>query len=121
MALSSLLSSVLDAVSPEAHRAGVTINRACNDGTLLVEGDAAQLRDVFLNLRRMQSRRCKKRPADHRLRADSKPPRRVRVEDRGSASRGEPGQDFRPVLHDRERGTGIGLVAVYRDGQIHNA
>ena len=35
---------------PEAQRAGVKIDRGCSDGMLLVEGDAAQLRDAFLNL-----------------------------------------------------------------------
>src|SRR5688572_19966492 len=43
--IAPLVASVLDAVQPEAHRAGVSISRGCTDGGLLVAGDAAQLRD----------------------------------------------------------------------------
>ena len=84
MALAPLLASVLDAVAPEAQRAGVTIDRACNDGTLLVEGDAAQLRDVFLNL---AQNAIQAMPKGGRLTIDCAPmPNRrvrVRVEDTG--------------------------------------
>ncbi len=50
VAIAPLLSSVLDAVHPEAQRAGVSITRGCADDGLSVEGDAAQLREAFLNL-----------------------------------------------------------------------
>jgi len=39
VAVAPLLASVLDAVRPEAQRAGVTIARGCSDGTLLVQGE----------------------------------------------------------------------------------
>ena len=50
VALGPLLSSVADAVQPEAERAGVTIKRDGASDLLAVDGDAALLREVFLNL-----------------------------------------------------------------------
>jgi signal transduction histidine kinase len=122
VALSALLSSVLDAVSPEAHRAGVTINRGCNDGTLLVEGDAAQLRDVFLNL---AQNAIQAMPKGGRLTINCAPiPNRrvrVRVEDTGVGIAPENlTKIFDLYYTTRERGTGIGLSLVYRTIQIHN-
>jgi signal transduction histidine kinase len=122
VAVAPLLASVLDAVHPEAQRAGVTIARACSDGTLLVAGDAAQLRDVFLNL---AQNAIQAMPKGGRLTIECAPEPnrqvRVRVEDTGAGIAAE----NLPKIFDlyyttRERGTGIGLSLVYRTIQIHN-
>jgi len=122
VALAPLMSSVLDAVQPEAERAGVAIERACQDGTLLVQGDAAQLRDMFLNLAQNAIQAMPKggrltiscAPAPNRL-------VRVRVEDTGVGIAPENlAKIFDLYYTTRERGTGIGLSLVYRMVQIHN-
>jgi signal transduction histidine kinase len=122
VAIAPLLSSVLDAVQPEAQRANVAITRACNDATLLVQGDAAQLRDVFLNL---AQNAIQAMPKGGRLTISctALPNRRirVRVEDTGVGIAPE----NLPKIFDlyyttKERGTGIGLSLVYRMIQIHN-
>jgi len=122
VALAPLLSSVLDAVSPEAQRAGVAVERGCHDGTLLVEGDAAQLRDMFLNL---AQNAIQAMPKGGRLTINcaSMPNRRVRVrvEDTGVGIAPENlAKIFDLYYTTRERGTGIGLSLVYRMVQIHN-
>jgi signal transduction histidine kinase len=122
VAVAPLLSSVLDAVHPEAQRAGVTIARACYDGTLLVEGDAAQLRDVFLNL---AQNAIQAMPKGGRLTIECAPvPNRqvrVRVEDTGVGIAAENlPRIFDLYYTTKDRGTGIGLSLVYRTIQIHN-
>jgi signal transduction histidine kinase len=122
VALAPLLSSVLDAVQPEAQRAGVAITRGCTDGMLLVEGDAAQLRDVFLNL---AQNAIQAMPKGGRLTINCAPlPNRrvrVRVEDTGVGIKPENlAKIFDLYYTTRERGTGIGLSLVYRMIQIHN-
>jgi signal transduction histidine kinase len=120
--MSPLISSVLDAVQPEAQRAGVSITRACTDGTLLVEGDAAQLRDLFLNL---AQNAIQAMPKGGRLTIScaSVPNRRVRVrvEDTGVGIAPENlTKIFDLYYTTKERGTGIGLSLVYRTVQVHN-
>ena len=122
VALAPLMSSVLDAVQPEAQRAGVSIERACQDGTLLVQGDAAQLRDMFLNL---AQNAIQAMPKGGRLTiaCATAPNRlvRVRVEDTGVGIAPENlAKIFDLYYTTRERGTGIGLSLVYRMVQIHN-
>jgi signal transduction histidine kinase len=122
VAIASLLSAVLDSVQPEAQPAGVTLNRGCTDGTLLVEGDAAQLRDVFLNL---AQNAIQAMPKGGRLSIDcsSLPNRRVRVrvEDQGVGIAPENLEKiFELYYTTKERGTGVGLSMVYRTIQIHN-
>ncbi len=122
VAIAPLLSSVIDAVEPEAERAGVTLNRACTDGGLLVEGDAAQLRDAFLNLAQNAIQAMPKggrltigcaSVANRRV--------RVRVEDTGVGIVPENlTKIFDLYFTTRERGTGIGLSLVYRTVQLHN-
>jgi signal transduction histidine kinase len=100
----------------------VTLERACTDETLRVEGDAAQLRDVFLNLAQNAiqampkggrlSIQCAALP-NHRI--------RVRVEDTGVGIAPENLEKiFELYFTTRERGTGVGLSMVYRTIQIHN-
>jgi signal transduction histidine kinase len=122
VAITPLLSSVLDAVHLEAHRAGVSITRGCTDGTLLAEGDAAQLRDVFLNL---AQNAIQAMPKGGRLTITCSPlPNRrvsVRVEDTGVGIAPENlTKIFELYYTTKERGTGVGLSMVYRTVQIHN-
>src|SRR5687767_10892397 len=122
VAISSLLSSVLDAVSPEAQRAGVSITRGCTDGGLLVEGDAAQLRDVFVNL---AQNAIQAMPRGGRLTISCAPVAnhrvRVRVEDTGVGIAPENlTKIFELYYTTKERGTGVGLSMVFRTIQIHN-
>ena len=122
VALAPLLASVAHAVQHEAERAGVTINRACTDGALRVEGDAAQLRDVFLNL---AQNAIQAMPRGGRLTIACAPaPNRrvsVRVEDTGVGIAPENlTKIFELYYTTKERGTGVGLSMVYRTIQIHN-
>ena len=122
VALAPLLSSVLEAMAPEAQRAGVTIERGCQDGTLLAEGDAAQLRDVFLNLAQ-NAIQAMPRGGRLTIACAALPNRRVRVrvEDTGVGIAPENlAKIFDLYYTTRERGTGIGLSLVYRTIQIHN-
>ena len=122
LAVAPLLASVLDAVQPEAQRAGVAIERACSDATLLVEGDGAKLREVFLNLAQNAiqamprggrlTMACSATP-NHRV--------RVRVEDTGVGIAPENlAKIFELFYTTKESGTGFGLPMVYRTIQIHN-
>ena len=122
VAVAPLLSSVLEAVYPEAHLAGVTIARGCSDGTLLVAGDAAQLRDAFLNL---AQNAIQAMPKGGRLTitCSAMPNRRVsvRVEDTGIGIAPENlDKVFELYYTTKERGTGVGLSMVYRTVQVHN-
>lgn len=120
--LAPLVGNVLAAVGPEAERAGVTVHSGCADATLVVEGDAAQLRDVFLNLAQNAIQAMPKGGrlsincvalADRRV--------RVRVEDTGV---GIPPENLERIFElyftTTERGSGMGLALVFRAVQIHN-
>ena len=122
VALAPLVASVALAVEPEAQRAGVTIDRACSDPALLVEGDAAQLRDVFLNL---AQNAIQAMPRGGRLTfacaAAANRRVSVRVEDTGVGIAPENlTKIFELYYTTKERGTGVGLSMVYRTVQIHN-
>jgi signal transduction histidine kinase len=122
VAIAPLVSSVLDAVQPEAQHAGVSITRGCADGGLLVEGDAAQLREAFLNL---AQNAIQAMPKGGRLgiSCTALPNRRVRVrvEDTGVGIAPENlTKIFELYYTTKERGTGVGLSMVYRTVQIHN-
>ena len=122
VAIAPLVSSVLDAVQPEAQHAGVSITRGCADAGLLVEGDAAQLRDAFLNL---AQNAIQAMPKGGRLAIScaALPNRRVRVrvEDTGvGIAPDNLTKIFELYYTTKERGTGVGLSMVYRTIQIHN-
>ena len=122
VAVSPLIASVLDAVNPEAQLAGVAIQRACQDGTLLVEGDAAKLREVFLNLAQ-NAIQAMPRGGRLAISCSSMPNRRVRVrvEDTGVGIAPENlPKIFELYYTTKESGTGVGLSMVYRTIQIHN-
>ena len=120
--LAPLIRNVLAAVGPEADRGGVTIDAGCSDSALVAEGDAAQLRDVFLNLAQNAiqampkggrlSMACSALP-DHRV--------RVRVEETGVGIAPENLERiFELYFTTKERGSGMGLALVFRAVQIHN-
>jgi signal transduction histidine kinase len=122
VAIAPLVTSVLEAVAPEAQRAGVAIDRGCNDESIQVVGDAAQLRDVFLNL---AQNAIQAMPRGGRLSVScaALPNRRVRVrvEDTGIGIAPENlTKIFELYYTTREHGTGVGLSMVYRTIQVHN-
>ena len=117
-----MLESMLAAVQPEAERAGVAMQAGCTDPSLEVEGDAALLRDAFMNL---AQNAIQAMPNGGRLSvscasvADRKV--RVRVEDTGV---GIPPENLERIFElyftTREGGTGMGLALVFRTIQIHD-
>lgn len=117
-----MLESMLAAVQPEAERAGVAMQAGCTDPSLEVEGDAALLRDAFLNL---AQNAIQAMPNGGRLSvscasvADRKV--RLRVEDTGV---GIPPENLERIFElyftTREGGTGMGLALVFRTIQIHD-
>ena len=117
-----LIDNVLDTVRPEAERAGVTVHAGCTEPSLFVEGDAAQLRDVFLNL---AQNAIQAMPKGGRLSISCAPLPgrrvRVRVEDTGV---GIPPENLERIFElyftTKERGSGMGLALVFRSVQIHN-
>ena len=122
VAIAPLIGSVLDAVQPQADRAGIAITRACTDASLLVEGDAPQLRDAFLNL---AQNAIQAMPKGGRLTigcsAQSNRRVRVRVEDTGVGIAPENlTKIFELYYTTKARGTGVGLSMVYRTVQVHN-
>ena len=99
-----------------------SIERACTDSALIVEGDAAQLRDLFLNL---AQNAIQAMPKGGRLRvecgavADRRV--RIRVEDTGvGIAPDNLTRIFELYFTTKARGTGIGLATVYRTVQIHD-
>jgi signal transduction histidine kinase len=122
VALAPLLASVVHAVQHEAQRASVTIDRDCTDAALHVEGDAAQLRDVFVNLAQ-NAIQAMPRGGRLTLGCSAVANRRVsvRVEDTGVGIAPENlTKIFELYYTTKERGTGVGLSMVYRTIQIHN-
>jgi signal transduction histidine kinase len=122
VALAPLVSSVIHAVQHEAERAGVTIDRKCTDPALRVQGDAAQLRDVFLNLAQ-NAIQAMPRGGRLTIACSAAANRRVsvRVEDTGVGIAPENlTKVFELYYTTKERGTGVGLSMVYRTIQIHN-
>ena len=122
VAIAPLVGSVLDAVQPQADRAGVAITRACTDTSLFVEGDAPQLRDAFLNL---AQNAIQAMPKGGRLTiscgAVANRRVRVRVEDTGVGIAPENlTKIFELYYTTKARGTGVGLSMVYRTVQVHN-
>ncbi|MEY4094144.1 MAG: Sensor protein ZraS [Acidobacteriota bacterium] len=119
--LGPLIDSVINAVQPEAERAGVAITQGCTD-QLDVQGDAAQLRDVFLNLAQ-NAIQAMPRGGRLSLSCAALPNRRVcvRVEDTGVGIAPENlTKIFELYFTTKDRGTGVGLSMVYRTIQIHN-
>lgn len=120
--IAPLLANVLAAVRPEAERANVTIEDACTDRSLVVEGDGPLLRDAFLNL---VQNAVQSMPRGGRLVVSCAPAdgRRVqvRVEDTGVGIAPENLERiFELYFTTKEKGTGMGLALVFRTVQIHD-
>lgn len=122
VAIAPLLANVVEALRPEAERAGVAIEAGYSDATLRVEGDAALLRDAFLNL---VQNAIQAMPKGGRLTitcaAEADRRVRVRVEDTGV---GIPPENLERIFElyftTKEKGTGMGLALVFRTIQIHD-
>jgi signal transduction histidine kinase len=122
VAVAPLLANVVAALRPEAERANVVIQAGCSDPALVVEGDAALLRDAFLNL---VQNAIQAMPTGGRLSlacaavADRRV--RVRVEDTGV---GIPPENLERIFElyftTKAQGTGMGLALVFRTIQIHD-
>lgn len=120
--LAPLLSSVLAAVQPEADRAGVTLHRACVNESLSAVGDAALLRQAFLNL---AQNALQAMPEGGRLTiscaAVGENRVAVRVTDTGVGIAPEHlAKIFELYFTTKARGSGIGLSLVYRTVSLHN-
>jgi len=117
-----LMANVLASLEPEAERANVVIQQTCSDRSLVVEGDAALLRDAFLNL---VQNAVQAMPAGGRLSlgcaaVDGRRVR-VRVEDTGVGIAPENLERiFELYFTTKETGTGMGLALVFRTIQIHD-
>lgn len=122
VAVAPMLESVLAALRPEAERAGVAIQANGPDPSLVVEGDAALLRDAFLNL---VKNAIQAMPTGGRLSISCASVAgrkvRIRVEDTGVGIAPENLERiFELYFTTRAGGTGMGLALVFRTIQIHD-
>jgi signal transduction histidine kinase len=119
--IAPLLAGVLDAIQPQAGRAGVTVERSCGDQSLRVSGDASRLRQAFLNL------------AENALQAMPKGGKLsvscamngnrvvVRISDTGEGIPAEHLERIFDLYFTTKRGgSGIGLSLVYQTVSVHN-
>jgi signal transduction histidine kinase len=116
-----LLDDVLPTVRPEAERNGVQLAVEC-DGALAVNGDAAMLRQAFLNL---ALNACQAMPSGGTLRIAVEPARGGRVSivvaDTGVGIKPEHlGRIFDLYFTTKPKGSGIGLSMVFRTIQMHD-
>ena len=115
IALSALFGEVLPIIRPEAERNGVQLAVEC-DGAIEVNGDAAMLRQAFLNL---ALNVCQAMPSGGALRIACEATRGHRVvitfADTGVGIKPEHLQRIFDLYYTtKERGSGIGLSMVYR-------
>ena len=118
----SLVTAVLEAVGPEAERAGVVCEHACADPDLAIEGDETLLRQALVNL---AQNAVQAMPQGGKLRiacAVGKDGRvEVRVQDTGEGIAPEHlARIFDLYFTTKKRGSGIGLSLVFRTIQLHN-
>ena len=119
--IATLFDEILPLVEPEAHRHGVRVAVECPNSPV-VNGDAAMLRQAFLNL---AINACQAMPNGGSLRLACAPAGRgrveVRVEDTGIGIPPEHlGRIFDLYFTTKDHGTGIGLSMVYRIVQMHD-
>jgi len=120
--LSGLLDGILPVIAPEAHSNQVRIVIECPANVPDVNGDAAMLRQAFLNL---AINACQAMPHGGTLRlscaAASRNRVEVKVEDTGIGIKPEHlGKIFDLYFTTKDHGTGIGLSMVYRIIQLHD-
>jgi signal transduction histidine kinase len=118
----ALISSVLDAIGPEADKAGVACEHACYDEALAIDGDEAMLRQALVNLAQNAVHAM---PRGGRLRMGcgvGKDGRvEIRVQDNGTGIAPENLERiFDLYFTTKKRGSGIGLSLVFRTVQLHN-
>jgi signal transduction histidine kinase len=121
VSLRTLLDEVIPIVQPEADRSGVVVSIDC-DGALAVHGDAAMLRQAFLNL---ALNACQAMPDGGTLSIRCEPARGRRVAvkfaDTGVGIKPEHLKSiFDLYFTTKEKGSGIGLSMVYRTVQMHD-
>jgi signal transduction histidine kinase/HAMP domain-containing protein len=122
VSLSTLFEEILPIVEPEARKHHVRVVVDCPADLPAVNGDAAMLRQAFLNL---AINACQAMPAGGDLRLTCAPARNgrvdVRIEDTGVGIPPEHlGRIFDLYFTTKDDGTGIGLSMVYRIVQMHD-
>ena len=120
--VATLLEEIESVVSPEAERSTVRVVRECQASVPEVHGDAAMLRQVFLNL---AINAIQAMPDGGTLRLTCAPASagrvEVRIEDTGLGIKPEHlGRIFDLYFTTKDRGTGIGLSMVFRIVQLHD-
>jgi signal transduction histidine kinase len=120
--VAGLFEEILPIIETEASKHNVKVALDVLASTLNVNGDAAMLRQAFLNL---AINACQAMPQGGSLRLMSAPASRQRVEikfeDTGVGIAPEHlGRIFDLYFTTKERGTGIGLSMVYRIIQMHD-
>ena len=122
VSIATIVDEILPVVAPEAQKNNVRVIVECPRNAPSVNGDAAMLRQVFLNL---AINGCQAMPNGGTLRiacaAASRSRVEVRVEDTGV---GIPPQNLERIFDlyftTKDHGTGIGLSMVYRIVQMHD-
>jgi signal transduction histidine kinase len=118
--LSALFDEIAPVIRPEADRNGVVMSVEC-DGSAIVNGDPAMLRQAFLNL---ALNACQAMPEGGTLRIQGKPTGRkvqVLVSDNGTGIKPEHlDKIFDLYFTTKPKGSGIGLSMVYRIIQMHD-
>jgi signal transduction histidine kinase len=119
--IAPLLTGVLDAIAPQAERAGVAIERGCTDPSLRVSGDASRLRQAFLNL---AENALQAMPKGGKLTVScglEKGRAVIRVTDTGEGIPAEHLERIFDLYFTTKRGgSGIGLSLVYQTISVHN-
>ncbi len=119
--ISSIFDEIPPIVRPEAENHGVSVELTCPDSLPAVHGDAAMLRQAFLNLA-LNACQAMPRGGSLRLTAGLSGGRvEVRIADTGVGIRPEDlSRIFDLYFTTKEHGTGIGLSMVYRIVQLHD-
>ena len=120
--IATLLDEILPVIETEANKHGIVLTVEAPQSLSAVNGDAAMLRQVFLNL---AINACQAMPGGGALRIVAAQASRgrveVRVEDTGVGIAPEHlSRIFDLYFTTKERGTGIGLSMVYRILQMHD-
>ena len=120
--VNALVDEILPIIETEASKHNVKVTVDVPPGVPAVNGDAAMLRQAFLNL---AINACQAMPSGGSLRVKSGPVSRSRVEvlvqDTGVGIAPEHlSKIFNLYFTTKERGTGIGLSMVYRIIQMHD-
>jgi signal transduction histidine kinase len=120
--ISHVFDEILPVLAPEAQKNGIRIIQDCSGSVPAVNGDAAMLRQAFLNL---AMNACQAMPSGGTLRLNcgsgSKRRVEVRIEDSGV---GIPPEHLSKIFDlyftTKDHGTGVGLSMVYRIVQLHD-